>query len=164
MSRSYWDTPLLPFINMDHVHLKRSRSTDALDRSSKRSKPTDSPKSEPTYDPATSLYPMHTHPLQSPPPPQPPMLKSICISTRTEGPVQQATHRPLTSYENINGILNSVHIERFGDPEVRESWWQQQQQQQQQQQDTEMTDDTSNTEYSSMNSVLRQAFLHRRQS
>lgn len=103
---------------------------------------------------------MHTHPLQSPPPlqqQQPPVLKSICISTRTEGPVQQATHRPLTSYENINGILNSVHIERFGDPEVRESWWQQHQ-------DTEMTDDNSNTEYSSMNSVLRQAFLHRRQS
>lgn len=46
MSRSYWDTPLLPFINMDHVQLKRSRSNDALDRSFKRSKPypTDSPK------------------------------------------------------------------------------------------------------------------------
>ncbi|KAG2236696.1 hypothetical protein INT48_000693 [Thamnidium elegans] len=126
MSRSYWDTPLLPFINMDHVQLKRSRSNDALDRSFKRSKP---------------------YPTDSP---------NICISTKTEGPVMQATHRPLTSYENINGLLNSVHIERFGDPEVRESWWQQQ--------DIEMTDDNSNTEYSSMNSVLRQAFLHRRQS
>ncbi|KAI8090356.1 hypothetical protein BDF21DRAFT_377283 [Thamnidium elegans] len=159
MSRSYWDTPLLPFINMDHVQLKRSRSNDALDRSFKRSKPypTDSPKSEPAHDPTTSLYPMHTPtpPLQ-PPSQQQPVLKSICISTKTEGPVMQATHRPLTSYENINGLLNSVHIERFGDPEVRESWWQQQ--------DIEMTDDNSNTEYSSMNSVLRQAFLHRRQS
>lgn len=117
-------------------------------------------RSEPAHDSTTSLYPLHTPPLQSPPPPpeqQQPVLKSICISTRTEGPVMQATHVPLTSYENINGILNSVHIERFGDPEVRESWWQQQQQQ-----DTEMTDDNSNAEYSSMNSVLRQAFLHRR--
>ncbi|MBM6387610.1 MAG: hypothetical protein JSY10_27125 [Paenibacillus sp.] len=114
-------------------------------------------RSEPAHDPTTSLYPMHTPtpPLQ-PPPQQQPVLKSICISTKTEGPVMQATHRPLTSYENINGLLNSVHIERFGDPEVRESWWQQQ--------DIEMTDDNSNTEYSSMNSVLRQAFLHRRQS
>lgn len=54
------------------------------------------------------------------------------------------------SYENINGILHSVHIERFGNPETR---WQEQ--------DEDMTDVVDNNEYNSMNSVLRQAFLQR---
>jgi hypothetical protein len=59
------------------------------------------------------------------------------------------------SYENINGILHSVHIERFGNPETR---WQEQDEDMT---DEDMTDVVDNNEYNSMNSVLRQAFLQR---
>lgn len=81
-----------------------------------------------------------------------PLIKPISISTRTQAPATgyTTTHAPVMSYEQINGLLHSVHIERFGDPDTRL-------------QDEEMTDTlpVDNQEYNDMNSVLRQAFLQR---
>lgn len=68
-----------------------------------------------------------------------------------------------TDYANINGILYSAHVERFGDPETRESWWQQNEDIEMGEEEAEEQDTISNNEYNSVNSVLRQAFLARHQ-
>jgi hypothetical protein len=92
-------------------------------------------------------------------------MKSISISLKTNNPLQQQqqffNNNTMTDYENINGILYNAHVERHGDPERRESWWQEQQ-------DVDMDENINNnnnnnntSEYNAMNSVLRQAFLQR---
>jgi hypothetical protein len=84
-----------------------------------------------------------------------------------------ATPLSATDYENINGVLYSAHVERFGDPETRERWWQEtediemgeegQEVGEEGQEVAEEQDSISNNEYNSVNSVLRQAFLARYQ-
>ncbi|KAG2214341.1 hypothetical protein INT47_000897 [Mucor saturninus] len=130
---------------MEHKpQLKRTRSTEAMDRNVKRPKAYEEAKSTPPANTEAILYPtaLPTHT---------PLLKPISISTRTHTPATgyTTTHAPVMSYEGINGLLHSVHIERFGDPDTRL-------------QDEEMTDTlVDNQEYNNMNSVLRQAFLQR---
>lgn len=51
-------------------------------------------------------------------------------------------------------MLHSLHVQRFGDPESRESWWEVQ--------DQDMDMEETNDEYAAANSILRQAFLQRR--
>jgi hypothetical protein len=51
-------------------------------------------------------------------------------------------------------MLYDLHVQRFGDPEIRESWWKDQ--------DQDIDMEEINDEYSSANSILRQAFLQRR--
>lgn len=94
----------------------------------------------------TDIYPTQ----QQQPQQQQAVLKPISISTKTDtvSTISYATHAPVMSYEQINGLLHSVHIERFGNPETRC-----------QEQDVDMTE--VDNEYSDMNSVLRQAFLQR---
>lgn len=73
-----------------------------------------------------------------------PVIKKITISTKS----------PSSSYENVNRVLHSIHVERFGNPEERERWWEQEGK------DIEMEE--VNDYYTTNNSILRQAFLERR--
>ncbi|KAG2222451.1 hypothetical protein INT45_013364 [Circinella minor] len=103
------------------------------------------------------------------------MLKSFVISTKKN-----------TQYNQINDLLHQIHVMRYGDPELRERWWeqeqqrqqeeynhhynyQQQQQQQQLKQEIQMNEyiqqggreEETGTIYESANATLRQAFLQR---
>ncbi|CAO3685618.1 unnamed protein product [Rhizopus stolonifer] len=44
-----------------------------------------------------------------------PVIKTVSISTKT----------PPSEYNQVNQLLHSVHVEQFGNPETRESWWEQ---------------------------------------
>ncbi|EIE77175.1 hypothetical protein RO3G_01879 [Rhizopus delemar RA 99-880] len=124
MSTSYWDGPLLsPLLIRMSNPLKRARSTESLERALKRSKPFE-PKST-VKESNNNLYPV---------------IKSVSISTKT----------PVSEYEKVNQVLHSIHVERFGDPEERESWWED---------DVEMEE--VNDYYQTNNFILRQAFLER---
>ena len=100
------------------------------------------------------------------------MLKSFVISTKKN-----------TQYNQINDLLHQIHIMRYGDPELRERWWEQEQQQQQQEyhqhyhyyqqqhkqeiqmsgyiQHQQQQEEEAGTRYESANATLRQAFLQR---
>ncbi|KAI7866818.1 hypothetical protein BDF14DRAFT_1808239 [Spinellus fusiger] len=71
------------------------------------------------------------------------VLKSIVISTKASSP-------PTTAYQNMNELLHTVHVRRFGDPETRERWW-----------EKSREETMEETAYSPMNAVLRLAFLER---
>ncbi|KAL9555488.1 hypothetical protein MBANPS3_002335 [Mucor bainieri] len=158
----------------NNTNLKRTRSTESLEKAFKRSKPfyaADSPASaasEPALssafnpfsppptsqsasasasEPSSTVYPTNAAP-SSPTP-----LASISISTKTGSSIPSA-HQPLPDYSHVNGMLHSLHVQRFGDPESRESWWEAQNQ------DIDMEE--TNDEYATANSILRQAFLQRR--
>ncbi|KAI9490929.1 hypothetical protein BDB00DRAFT_526800 [Zychaea mexicana] len=90
-----------------------------------------------------------------------PILKSFTITTKRN-----------KQYNQINELLHTVHVMRFGNPESRESWWDRreeeggrQQEGQEQQEDVQMGDYLSpseaSTAYESVNATLRQAFLQR---
>ncbi|KAG1072915.1 hypothetical protein G6F42_025863 [Rhizopus arrhizus] len=168
----------------NNKNLKRTRSTESLEKAFKRSRPfhaADSPASV-SSEP---VYPTITHPFSPAPattsqlaytstssteasnlvyptiatPSSPTSLKSISISTKTDSSIPpsmhpSSTHQPLPDYSHVNGMLYHLHVQRFGDPETRESWWEAQDQ------DTNM--EGTNDEYSTANSILRQAFLQRR--
>lgn len=75
-----------------------------------------------------------------------PVLQSFTISTKTN-----------VEYNHINQLLHTVHVNRYGDPELHEGWWQ----------DSStnneidyMDMDPTNT-YQDINTTLRQAFLQR---
>ncbi|RCH93962.1 hypothetical protein CU097_009365 [Rhizopus azygosporus] len=126
MSTSFWDAPLLsPLLVHMSNSLKRSRSTESLETAFKRSKPFEPESTETNRE----IYPV---------------IKKITISTKS----------PPSSYENVNRVLHSIHVERFGNPEERERWWEQEGK------DIEMEE--VNDYYTTNNSILRQAFLERR--
>lgn len=75
----------------------------------------------------------------------------MVISTKTPLHAQQAT--PFTeydssAYEGINQVLYAAHVQRYGDPERRERWW-------------EDNEPAPNTHYDHANAILRDAFLRR---
>ncbi|KAI7884439.1 hypothetical protein K492DRAFT_204768 [Lichtheimia hyalospora FSU 10163] len=74
-----------------------------------------------------------------------PVLQSFTISTKTN-----------VEYNHINQLLRTVHVNRYGDPELNEAWWQH---------PTDidmdyMDMDPTNT-YQDINATLRHAFLQR---
>jgi hypothetical protein len=101
-----------------------------------------------------SLYPV-----------QQPVLKPICISTKTFSPSEtpqsfiSTNQSSQLDYRHVNDMLYSIHVERFGDPEERESWWENDSMDI----DNEeiQSSDTANEYYAASNSTLRQAFLER---
>ncbi|ORY97430.1 hypothetical protein BCR43DRAFT_489757 [Syncephalastrum racemosum] len=79
--------------------------------------------------------------------------KSMMISTKSPIQAQQATafaEYDNSAYTGINQVLHAVHVQRYGDPELRERWW-------------EHNDPTPNTHYDHANAILRDAFLRRHQ-
>ncbi|KAI7898283.1 uncharacterized protein BX663DRAFT_490140 [Cokeromyces recurvatus] len=169
-SRMYWNTPILsPFLLVNHTNmnvsnnknLKRSRSTEFIEKALKRSKPfqdeepSKSTLNELSIGNSNNIHHNHT-PCQSSIPTNsiyPNSMKTISISTRT------TSHEPSNDYYRyMNGLLHSIHIERFGDPERRESWWEAP--------NNNMEIDkmeSDNEEYQPVNSILKQAFLQRHQ-
>lgn len=75
----------------------------------------------------------------------PPVLQSFTISTKTN-----------VEYDHINQLLHTVHVNRYGDPELNEGWWQQ---------STDIEMDYMDVDpvnaYQDINATLRQAFLQR---
>ncbi|CEP19512.1 hypothetical protein [Parasitella parasitica] len=141
-------------------NLKRTHSTESLEKAFKRTKPFhDSPvlvSSEPAAlhsdriphtaaSSTDSIYPSSTTTSS------PTSIKSISISTKTE---TNMSTLPPPDYSRVNGMLYNLHVQRYGDPEARESWWEDQ--------DQDMDMEETNNEYSAANSILRQAFLQRR--
>ncbi|KAG2196413.1 hypothetical protein INT46_010239 [Mucor plumbeus] len=186
MSHLYWNPPLLSSLVATHnmtnnKNLKRTRSTESLEKALKRSRPfytADSPasvSSEPIFSTiknplsppqlastSTTATTAHLYPTIVSPP-SPTSLKSFSISTKTERnnispppppPPPPSPPPPAPDYSNVNGMLYDLHVQRFGDPEIRESWWKDQ--------DQDIDMEEINDEYSSANSILRQAFLQRR--
>ncbi|OBZ88309.1 hypothetical protein A0J61_03638, partial [Choanephora cucurbitarum] len=153
-----------PDIQSQHSNgLKRSLSTESLERALKKAKPfrNDSPTI------SIENIPHHLHTVYPPPSPSItpfttasssnvayissnttplPVIKSISISTKTH---------PTEAYRDMNDFLSTVHRERFGDPEERESWWTREKDE-----DEKMEED--HHAYYAMNAVLRQAHLQRR--
>lgn len=80
-----------------------------------------------------------------------PSLKSISISTKAPVNPNQPNH----NYQHVNHLLLAIHKERYGDPEIRESWWKEENE------DVDMEE--SQPIYANANALLREAFLHRRQ-
>ncbi|RCI01894.1 hypothetical protein CU098_011536 [Rhizopus stolonifer] len=113
--------------------LKRSISTESLERALKRSRPFRNDSPNPSTEEKKTLYPNTSQ-----------VLKPVSISTRTSN----------EEYRKMNDILYTIHKERFGDPEQRESWWNKQE-------DVDMMEE-DNHQYNAMNSVLKEAFLQRR--
>lgn len=74
-----------------------------------------------------------------------PVLQSFTISTKTN-----------VEYDHINQLLHTVHVNRYGDPELNEGWWQQ---------STDIEMDYMDVDpvnaYQDINATLRQAFLQR---
>ncbi|KAK4518763.1 uncharacterized protein ATC70_008985 [Mucor velutinosus] len=165
----------------NNTNLKRTRSTESLEKAFKRSRPfyaAGSPasvSSEPILPPITNPFsPSSTRQLASASTTEPssivyptivaasspPSLETISISTKTDSSIPPSlhssptTHQPLSDYSHVNGMLHSLHVQRFGDPESRESWWESQ--------DQDIDMEETNDEYATANSVLRQAFLQRR--
>ncbi|GAN08712.1 hypothetical protein MAM1_0219d08227 [Mucor ambiguus] len=166
-----------------NTNLKRTRSTESLEKAFKRARPfnvADSPasvSSEPILSSVTNPFsPTSTRQLASASTPAtessnivyptivaplpPKSLASISISTKTNSSIPSSihaslsTHQPLPDYSHVNGMLHSLHVQRFGDPESRESWWEAQ--------DQDIDMEETNDEYATANSILRQAFLQRR--
>ncbi|KAI8371831.1 hypothetical protein BD560DRAFT_369558 [Blakeslea trispora] len=161
-----------PDLQAQHSNgLKRSLSTESLERALKRARPfrNDSPiiSVEDTHQHLTTVYPslppsslasnytaLSTIPSTSHSAYTSytttalPVIKSISISTKTH---------PTEAYRDMNGLLSAVHRERFGDPEGRESWWTREKSEDE---DEKMEEDYH--EYYAMNSVLRQAHLQRK--
>lgn len=62
----------------------------------------------------------------------------------------------------MNDMLYSIHVERFGDPEERESWWENEQIDSMDIDSEEIQpNDAANEYYAASNSMLRQAFMER---
>ncbi|OAD04369.1 hypothetical protein MUCCIDRAFT_161118 [Mucor lusitanicus CBS 277.49] len=149
----------------NNTTLKRTRSTESLEKAFKRARPfhaadspasvsTSEPISTSTAEPSSIVYPSIKTPSS------PALLETISISTKTDASIPSSaqsspsTHQPLPDYSHVNGLLHSLHVQRFGDPESRESWWEAQ--------DPDIDMEETNDEYATANSILRQAFLQRR--
>lgn len=97
-------------------------------------------------------------------------LRPIIISTRsqqqlhnspaTSSEQQQLRERSIEQYNNINSYLRSLHVMRYGDPEQDERWWERLRNDDIAM-DMDDDDNQDTSEYASINSVLRQAFLAR---
>ncbi|KAI9268062.1 hypothetical protein BDA99DRAFT_558244 [Phascolomyces articulosus] len=94
-------------------------------------------------------------------------------TTTTNHYIDQSLLKPFTistkknnEYNEINDLLYQVHVMRYGDPELRERWWEGQVEQQQQQQVKQVYsmggyNRSDMPMYESANATLRQAFLQR---
>ncbi|KAI9482800.1 MAG: hypothetical protein EXX96DRAFT_555657 [Benjaminiella poitrasii] len=100
-------------------------------------------------------------------------MKTISISTRTnpnnndinnDNDDRQSSATTTVNdndlYRQMNTLLHSVHVERFGDPEGRENEWDMSHDMEIDKLETTTT--PQNEQYQSANSILKQAFLQRR--
>lgn len=89
------------------------------------------------------------------------VFKSFMVSTRSN-----------TAYNDINRVLNGIHVDRYGNPERREGWWKKGEEHSNIEEEMvlesdsdEGTDDIQAMEdvsfYMAANAILREAFLQR---
>ncbi|KAI8997588.1 hypothetical protein BDB01DRAFT_45845 [Pilobolus umbonatus] len=158
MSGIIWNPPILsPIIiaysTMDNANksLKRTRSTEIDDINTKRSKHTVNEQE------LTRIYPYNHHHATTIPTIEDNKLPLKPISISTRSPLTPTVTTSLPHYEHINTVLHSLHVTRYGNPELRERWWEHEEEEEEL---DEMEVDRVD-EYHDMNSMLKQLFLQR---